>query len=57
MFMKSQTSMTFAESSGYPSTSTISEKLKEARAMVVHNRRVGTAEIAKKLLAKGRSIQ
>jgi len=55
--MKSQTSMTFAESSGYPSTSTISEKLKEARAMVVHNRRVGTAEIAKKLLAKGRSIQ
>jgi hypothetical protein len=48
MFMKSQTSMTFAESLGYPSASTISEKLKEARAMV-HNRRVGIAEIAKKL--------
>jgi hypothetical protein len=47
MFMKGQTSMTFAESSRYPSASTISEKLKEAGAMV-HNRRVGIVEIAKK---------
>lgn len=50
MFMKGQTSVTVAESSGYSSTLTISEKLKEARAMVVHNRRAGIAEIAQKLI-------
>jgi hypothetical protein len=45
MFMKGQTSMTFEERSRYPSASAISEKLKKARAMVVHNRRVGIVEI------------
>jgi hypothetical protein len=50
MFMKGQTSMTVTESSGYSSTSTISEKLKEARTMVVHNRRGSIAEIAQKLI-------
>ena len=48
--------MTVAETSGYSSTSTISEKLKEARTMVVHNRRVGIAEIAQKLIVSQGSL-
>jgi len=54
--MKGRTSVTVAESSGYSSTSTISEKLKEARAMVVHNRRAGIAEIAQKLIVSQGSL-
>lgn len=48
--------MTVAESSGYSSPSTISEKLKEARAMVVHNRRVSTSEIAQELIVTQGSL-
>jgi hypothetical protein len=42
--------MTVAASLEYPSMSISSEKLEEARAMVVHNRRIGIAEISKKLI-------
>ena len=42
--------MTVTESSGYCSTSTISETLKEVRAMVIHNRAVGIAEVAQNLI-------
>ena len=48
--------MTVTESSGYSSTSTISEKLKEARVMVVHNRRVAIVEIAQKLIVSKGSL-
>jgi hypothetical protein len=54
--MNGQTSVTVAESSGYSSPSTVSEKLKEARAMVVRNRRVGIAEIAEKLIGNQGSL-
>ena len=54
--MKGQTSVTVEERSGYSSTSTNSEKLEEARAMVVQNRRIGIEEIAQKLIVSQGSL-
>ena len=56
MFKNGRTSVMDAESSVRPSTSTTDEKLKEARAIILTDRRVTIEEAALKLSIKVRPI-